>query len=124
MPNCRGGRLVRRFSGSRWPTGLEEELRTADTTELVPCLYQELINWNEIAIVVHRREIDTIPQRIKQFDLPRAQALMAQYRHMWTYNFTCQYIVSRLRDEPCSPVPFSTRTDMPVTDYPRGYALQ
>ncbi len=82
----------------------------------LPLCLQELLNWNEVAIIVRRKEIKSIPQLIKEFDLPRAQALMAQYRHMWTFEFVCQYIFDRLRNERCFPAPFSALDDYPDLD--------
>lgn len=74
--------------------------------------FGELVNWNDIAIVAQRKEIKDIPARIARFDLPRAQALLAGYRHLWTYDFTHDYMVYRLQREACFPAPFSAHSDV------------
>lgn len=75
-------------------------------------LCQELLNWNEVAIVVHRREISLIPHLVKHFNVTRALERLAEYRHMWTYEFSHEYAIDRLRREHCFPVPVSTWNDM------------
>lgn len=77
-----------------------------------PCVdVQELLNWNEMSIMVHRKEIRFIPHLIKLFNVTRGQQLLAANRHLWTYEYVHKYIVDRLRREPCFPVPFSVWQD-------------
>lgn len=47
--------------------------------------YEELINWNEIAIVLNGGELRHLREHINDFDVGRAQKLIKQYRcHSWT----------------------------------------
>ncbi len=42
--------------------------------------FEELINWNEIAIILNGAELKHLRNHIDNFDVDRAQALMKQYR--------------------------------------------
>ena len=66
----------------------------------------------QIAITVHRREIHLIPQFIAAFDVERAQQRLAELRNMWTYEFSEQYVIDRLRREHCYPAPVSAWNDL------------
>ena len=66
----------------------------------------------QIAITVHRREMHLIPQFIAAFDVKRAQRRLAELRQMWTYEFSEQYVIDRLRREHCYPAPVSTWNDL------------
>jgi uncharacterized protein YutD len=66
----------------------------------------------QIAITVHRREIHLIPQFIAAFDVERAQRRLAELQNMWTYKFSEQYVLDRLRREHCYPAPVSAWNDL------------
>lgn len=42
--------------------------------------YEELVNWNEIAIVLSSSKIHSLRGQIQDFDMTRAQRLLWQYR--------------------------------------------
>lgn len=47
--------------------------------------YEELINWNEIAVVLNGSELKHLREHINNFDVDRALKLIKLYRcHSWT----------------------------------------
>jgi hypothetical protein len=62
--------------------------------------------------MVHRQEMQLIPHMIVTFDVQRAQRRLAELTNMWTYAFSEQYMIDRLRREHCFPAPVSTWNDL------------
>ena len=54
--------------------------------------YQELIDWNEIAIVVARPFIKSIDRMVRDAPVAAMQQKISQVRHMFTYQYTAEYI--------------------------------
>ena len=67
--------------------------------------YAEFINWDPLAIVLHRTQLSTVLNTIRTFDLLKAQRALAAWQHVFTHEFTWDYIVRRLQIEACQPVP-------------------
>ena len=55
--------------------------------------FQEIIDWNEFAVVIEAEDIPTIPARLAQADIPSMMAALKRYHHMFTYNYTIHYIL-------------------------------
>ncbi|BDA48178.1 probable glycosyltransferase At5g20260 at C-terminar half [Coccomyxa sp. Obi] len=66
--------------------------------------FQDIIDWNEFAIVVELKDRHLIPSKIAQADVERMTAAVKQHRGMFTYNFTVDYIFQRLLNEDNSMV--------------------
>ncbi len=77
--------------------------------------FEDLIDWNEIAIIVESRDIDSIAAKIAEADLPRMQAALAKHSHMFTYDFTVQYILKRLGEENSDEPIQKPVQDLPLT---------
>lgn len=58
--------------------------------------FQEVLNWQEFAIVVSFRDRAKIPSLIAQANIGRMQAALHKHRYMFSYSFTVQYILERL----------------------------
>jgi hypothetical protein len=78
----------------------------------LPLAFPELVDWNEIAIVCHVDELDSLRQRIDSFSVDRAQRRMKELAHMWTYSFINEYVMRRLETEVLWPVPKSPYSAM------------
>jgi hypothetical protein len=67
--------------------------------------FEDLIDWNKIAIIIESRDISQIASKIAEANVEGMQAAIAKYRHMFTYDFTIGYIFQRLAEEtPVGPV--------------------
>lgn len=72
--------------------------------------YQELIDWNDIAIVVNRPFIRDLDRLVRDAPVAAMQQKIHQVRHMFTYQYVAQYIVRVLTEaeffhhEPANPV--------------------
>ena len=58
--------------------------------------FQEIVNWDEFAIVVSFEERARIPSMIAKANVGRMKAALDRHRHMFSYSFTIQYIFERL----------------------------
>lgn len=58
--------------------------------------FQELVNWDEFAIVVSFEDRARIPSMIAKADVGRMKAALDRHRHMFSYEFTVKYIMERL----------------------------
>lgn len=57
--------------------------------------YTDLIDWNTFSITVNIRDILTLPDRLAQFDHERAINELHKVRHMFSYEYCCNYINSK-----------------------------
>jgi Exostosin family len=70
--------------------------------EDVECLpYKELIDWDEFAIVVEAKDIAKLPDLIAAADVPKMLKKLASVSHMFTYDYTVQYILDRVSSDQC-----------------------
>ena len=58
--------------------------------------YQELINWESFAIITEGSDIASLGDKIRAADTAAMQAALNKYKHMFTYNFTVQYIQNHI----------------------------
>lgn len=55
---------------------------------------QDKINWNEVAVLVHRSRVGEVGDMIEARDVQKMQAAIKKAKHMFTYDYTCAYISS------------------------------
>ena len=55
--------------------------------------FEEIVDWNSFAIVVEASELSSLKEKIKSANVSAMQAQLLRHKHMFTYNFTVQYIV-------------------------------
>ena len=60
--------------------------------------YQELIDWKQIAIVVGRPFVRSVDRMVREAPVAAMQQKILQVRHMFTYQYTSQYIVRVLAE--------------------------
>ncbi len=62
--------------------------------------FEDRVNWDDIAIVVESHDIDQIGSRIAKADVDSMRAAVAEHRHLFTYDFTIQYILDSVTNDP------------------------
>ena len=55
---------------------------------------QDKIDWNEVAVLVHRSKLGEVGNMIEARDAQKMQAAIKKVKHMFTYDYTCAYISS------------------------------
>ena len=60
--------------------------------------YQELIDWDDIAIIVGRPFIRSIDRLVRDAPVAAMRQKILQVRHMFTYQYTAEYIVRILKE--------------------------
>ena len=55
--------------------------------------FQEIVDWNSFAIVVEGSEISTLKEKIESANASAMQANLSRHKHMFTYDYTVQYIL-------------------------------
>jgi hypothetical protein len=61
-----------------------------DEDVLLP--FTEMVDWNKICILVHRRELPLLHRQLLQVNTTSMQAAIKRVRHMFTFEFTIDYI--------------------------------
>ncbi|BDA48941.1 probable glucuronosyltransferase at C-terminar half [Coccomyxa sp. Obi] len=61
--------------------------------------FEDRVNWEEIAIVVESHDIDRIDSRIAKADVDSMKAAVVKHRHLFTYEFTIQYILDSVTED-------------------------
>ena len=56
--------------------------------------FQEIIDWNLFAVVVEGAELSNVRQKIREADSSAMRAELLKHKHMFTYNYTIQYIIN------------------------------
>lgn len=59
--------------------------------------FDDVIDWERLAVVVPRSEIASIPERIAKVDAAAMRANILKSRNIWQYNYTSEYILTRVR---------------------------
>ena len=54
--------------------------------------YQELVDWNSLAIIAEASDIASLTSLIQAANISLMQEALKAHKHMFTYNFTIQYI--------------------------------
>ncbi|BDA45084.1 probable glycosyltransferase At5g20260 at C-terminar half [Coccomyxa sp. Obi] len=57
--------------------------------------YQRMLNWSEFAIVISSQDIAELPDMVKRADVTRMQEALREVQHMFTYNYTIEYILRK-----------------------------
>lgn len=69
--------------------------------------YQELVDWNSFALVLHSSQLDSLEERVKeaQARYGEYQAALHRVQHMFTYRYAARYIAQYMqrcaRGGPC-----------------------
>jgi hypothetical protein len=58
--------------------------------------YKDIIDWNEIAIVVHENNISEIPDLMKKIDIPKMQSKIKELKYLFTYDGMNKYITDKI----------------------------
>lgn len=65
--------------------------------------FEDVVDWESIALVVPRSEIATIPERVAATDAAAMRAAIEKTRGVWRYNYTSEYILTRIRNTGSDP---------------------
>ena len=57
--------------------------------------YHRMLNWREFAIVVSSEDVAELPNMVKRADVTRMQEALRDVQHMFTYNYTIDYILRK-----------------------------
>lgn len=74
--------------------------------------YEEIIDWEDIAIVLHLKQIGELQDKIKNFDVGKAQRILSSLDRYWTFEGVFEYIVRRLQTEVLMPIPRAAYMDV------------
>ena len=61
--------------------------------------YQELVDWDALAVIVKGSDIESLQQRLQAANISLMQEAIGAYKHMFTYNFTVQYILKHIASQ-------------------------
>ena len=61
--------------------------------------YTNQIDWTKFAIIIGSNELDDLPTRIKNANVPQMQQRLSEVQHMFKYNYTIQYVLRELEAE-------------------------
>jgi Exostosin family len=63
--------------------------------------YTELVDWNEFAIVIESKDMHKLPELIASADVRKMQQRLSEVAHMFTTEYTVQYILDRINSDRC-----------------------
>ena len=58
--------------------------------------FTEIIDWNSFAVIIERKNISELGQRLASIDARSHLTEGATVKHMMTYSYTCDYILHYL----------------------------
>lgn len=61
--------------------------------------YNDIIDWNTFALIVESNELAGLPRRIEMANVTQMLDVLSHVKHMFTYNYTIQYIIKEVRNE-------------------------